>query len=99
MRLKTYRFFNMGIDHNYLDDARNRTLMQRAAAECYLPMNDLLLELIKSTGGRLRVSFYISGTALEQMRSYAPDAAPTPTRSPLWRAGRSSPPKCSAMRR
>ena len=21
MRLKTYRFFNMGIDHNYLDDA------------------------------------------------------------------------------
>ena len=73
MRLKTYRFFNMGIDHNYLDDARNRTLMQRAAAECYLPMNDLLLELIKSTGGRLRVSFYISGTALEQMRSYAPD--------------------------
>ena len=29
MRLKTYRFFNMGIDHNYLDDARNRTLMQR----------------------------------------------------------------------
>ena len=47
--------------------------MQRAAAECYLPMNDLLLELIKSTGGRLRVSFYISGTALEQMRSYAPD--------------------------
>lgn len=116
MRLKTYRFFNMGIDHNYLDDARNRTLMQRAAAECYLPMNDLLLELIKSTGGRLRVSFYISGTALEQMRSYAPDvlrgfrnwpppgaqsssAAPTPIRSPLWRAERSSPPKCSAMRR
>ena len=47
MRLKTYRFFNMGIDHNYLDDARNRALMQRAAAECYLPMNDLLLELIK----------------------------------------------------
>lgn len=37
MRLKTYRFFNMGIDHNYLDDARNRTLMQRAAAGVTCP--------------------------------------------------------------
>ena len=26
MRLKTYRFFNMGIDHNYLDDARRRSV-------------------------------------------------------------------------
>lgn len=73
LRLKTYRFFNMGIDHNYLDDALNRTLMQRAAAECYLPMNKLLLELIKSSRGRLRLSFYISGTAMEQFRSYVPE--------------------------
>ena len=72
-RLKKYRFFNMGKDHNYLDDLLNRSIMQKVARQCYLPMNDLLLELIKSTGGRLRVSFYISGTALEQMRSYAPD--------------------------
>lgn len=73
MRLKTYRFFNMGIDHNYLDDARNRTVMQHAAAACYRPMNALLLELIRSTQGRFRVSFYLSGMAVEQMRSYAPD--------------------------
>lgn len=74
MRLKTYRFFNMGVDHNYLDDARNRTIMQRAATECYLPMNRLLLDLIRSSAGRFKVSFYISGMAFEQMRSFAPDA-------------------------
>lgn len=73
LRLKTYRFFNMGIDHNYLDDALNRAIMQRAAEECYLPMNKLLLELIKSSRGRFAVSFYISGTAMEQFRSYTPE--------------------------
>lgn len=74
MLLKMYRFFNMGVDHNYLDDARNRALMQRAATECFLPMNKMLLDLINATGGKFRVSFYLSGLAVEQMRSYAPDA-------------------------
>ncbi len=74
MRLKTYRFFNMGADHNYLDDATNRSLMQRVAANCYLPMNELLAKLIKSNKGKFKVNFYLSGIAVEQMRSYAPAA-------------------------
>ena len=28
MRLKKYRFFNMGKDHEYLDDYANRAIMQ-----------------------------------------------------------------------
>ena len=46
-RLKKYRFFNMGKDHNYLDDLLNRSIMQKVARQCYLPMNALLLKLIK----------------------------------------------------
>ena len=42
MRLKKYRFFNMGKDHEYLDDYANRAIMQKVARECYLPMNELL---------------------------------------------------------
>ena len=38
-RLKKYRFFNMGKDHNYLDDLMNRSIMQKVARQCYLPMN------------------------------------------------------------
>ena len=49
-RLKTYRFFNIGKDHNYLDDLTNRAIMQKIARECYLPMNSLLLKLIKEEG-------------------------------------------------
>lgn len=74
MLLRTYRFFDMGVDHNYLDDARNRTAMQRAAMNVYQPMNALLADLIRDHGNRFHVSFYLSGLAIEQMRSFAPDA-------------------------
>lgn len=73
LRLKTYRFFNMGRDHNYLDDSANRSIMQRVAADSYLPMNELFLKLIKANKGKFRLSFYISGIAVEQMRAYTPD--------------------------
>ena len=73
LRLKKYRFFNMGKDHNYLDDYTNRTIMQKVARDCYLPMNALLLELIKLYGKKFKVAFSISGIAIEQFRMYAPE--------------------------
>ena len=72
-RLKKYRFFNMGKDHNYLDDLTNRTILQKVAHKCYLPMNTLLLEQIKAHKGKFRVSFSMSGLAIEQFRIYAPE--------------------------
>ena len=72
-RLKKYRFFNMGKDHNYLDDLLNRSIMQKVARQCYLPMNALLLKLIRENEGRFRCSFSITGTAIEQFRTFAPE--------------------------
>ena len=72
-RLKKYRFFNMGKDHNYLDDLLNRSIMQKVARQCYLPMNALLLRLIKENQGAFRCSFSITGTAIEQFRAFAPE--------------------------
>ena len=72
-RLKKYRFFNMGKDHNYLDDMLNRSIMQKVARQCYLPMNALLLKLIKENKGRFRCSFSITGIALEQFRTFTPE--------------------------
>ncbi len=73
LRLKTYRFFNMGKDHNYLDVSLNRSIMQRVAADCYLPMNEMLLKLLKENKGKFKVTFSISGLAIEQFKSYTPD--------------------------
>ena len=72
-RLKKYRFFNMGKDHNYLDDLSNRSIMQKVARQCYLPMNALLETLIKQHNGALRLSFSITGSAVEQFKAYAPE--------------------------
>lgn len=73
LRLKTYRFFNMGKDHYYLDDVANSTIMRKVANRCYLPMNSLLLKLIKQHKGAFRISFSMSGLAVEQFREYAPE--------------------------
>lgn len=72
-RLKKYRFFNMGKDHNYLDDLLNRSIMQKVTRQCYLPMNALLLKLIRENKGKFRCSFSITGIAIEQFRAYAPE--------------------------
>lgn len=73
-RLKKYRFFNMGKDHFYFDDFLNRSILQKVAADCYLPMNALLLKLIREHGeDNVRVSFSISGIAIEQFKLYAPE--------------------------
>lgn len=73
IRLKRYRFFSMGRDHQYLDDAGNRAITQKVASRCYLPMNNLLLKLIKEHNGAFRVSFSMSGLAVEQFKAYAPE--------------------------
>ena len=39
MRLKNYRFFNIGEDHDYFDDHNNAEIMRKVARKNYLPMN------------------------------------------------------------
>ena len=72
-RLKVYRFFNIGKDHNYLDDFTNRAIMQKVARQCYLPMNAMLLKLIEEHKGAFKCSFSMTGSAIEQFRAYAPE--------------------------
>ena len=72
-RLRLYRFFDIGKDSHYYDDFANRTILRRIAQKCYLPMNQLLLELIQKHPGEFKVAFSISGTALEQFDRYAPE--------------------------
>ncbi len=72
-RFKRYRFFNIGHDHYYYDDYANESIMRKVAEKCYLPANQLLLDLINAHKGEFRVAFSISGMALDQFELYAPD--------------------------
>lgn len=72
-RLKRYRFFNIGNDHHYFNDFENKSIMRKVAEKCYLPTNKLLLDLIEKHGDDFKISFSISGTAIDQFELYAPD--------------------------
>lgn len=72
-RHRRYRFFDIGNDHYYYDDYANETIMRRVAEKSYLPTNKLLLKLADKLEGKFKVSFSITGLALEQFELYAPE--------------------------
>jgi alpha-amylase len=73
MRLRRYRFFDIGKNHYYLDEAANRAIMNKVAERCYIPMNMLLWELIEKYKGAFKITLSMSGLAVEQMKEYAPE--------------------------
>ncbi|MFL5754015.1 MAG: glycoside hydrolase family 57 protein [Bacteroidia bacterium] len=72
-RIKNYSFFDIGTSHFYEDDHKNREIMNKVAEKCYLPTNRKMLELIKRHNGKFRISYSVSGTAIEQFIKYRPD--------------------------
>lgn len=72
-RLKNYRFFDIGRNHDYFDDIQNSWICKRVAEKCYLPTNKLMLDLIKSNKGKFRISYSISGVALDQFERFTPE--------------------------
>ncbi len=73
VRLRKYHFFDIGKSHDYYDDFANRTITQKVAQRCYLPANKMMLNLIRKYGNNFKVSFSISGLAIEQFEKYAPE--------------------------
>lgn len=73
-RLRPYRREDVGRSHRYFHDAENRRLLRRVAERCYLPMNALIRRLIDRTDGRFRCAYSLTGTAIQQMRDWAPGA-------------------------
>ncbi len=72
-RLRTYRFFDIGKDSHYYDDFANRTILRRVADRCYIPANELMLDLIRQHKGAFKIAFSISGVVLDQFAKYTPE--------------------------
>lgn len=77
-RVKKFRVFDIGTDPEYFNDRsesdlNNRKVLEKVAAKSYIPATTLLLDLLKRHPS-LKVSFSFSGTALEQLERYAPEA-------------------------
>ncbi len=72
-RYRKYRFFDIGNDAYYYDDFANETILRKIADNCYLPANKIILEQIKKQKGKFKVSYSITGIALDQFKLYAPE--------------------------
>ena len=73
-RLKRYTFFDIGRGESYFDDTENERILRRVAEKCYIPMNELLLEQIEKHDGKFRFAMAITGTVLEQLEAWYPEA-------------------------
>ncbi|HYC56242.1 MAG TPA: glycoside hydrolase family 57 protein [Candidatus Binatia bacterium] len=73
-RLRRYSLFEVGRAHDYFDGEANAAIVRKVAARCYVPMNELLLDLVERHGGHFRVSMSLTGTVIEQMQQWAPEA-------------------------
>ncbi|HEY8935933.1 MAG TPA: glycoside hydrolase family 57 protein [Cyclobacteriaceae bacterium] len=71
-RLRKFQFFDIGTHDDYFDDRSNEKIVNRIAKNCYLPTNDLLLKMI-SKNPEIKISFSISGVALDQFATYCPE--------------------------
>ena len=72
-RLRRYTFFDIGRDHFYEDENANCDILLKVARKSYLPMNQLLLDLIRRYDGRFKVAFSLTGTVLDQFSQWAPE--------------------------
>ena len=70
-RLRKYSVFDS--DPFYFDNEANKTICEKVANKCYRPATAKILDLVRRHEGRFRVSYSVTGVALEQLEAWAPD--------------------------
>ncbi|MEK6702121.1 MAG: glycoside hydrolase family 57 protein [Planctomycetota bacterium] len=70
-RLRKYSVFDT--NPFYFDDAKNAEIARKVATKCYLPTTRLILDLVKKNKGNFRVSYAITGVALDQFEAFCPE--------------------------
>jgi alpha-amylase len=77
-RIRHYTVFDSGSSHNYFDAAfedrtSNERIIKKITQKSYLPTNARLLELLHKNP-EFKLSLSITGTAIEQLQRWAPEA-------------------------
>ncbi|MBN1281055.1 MAG: glycoside hydrolase family 57 protein [Candidatus Thermoplasmatota archaeon] len=76
-RLNHFSVFNIGHTHDahstYFNHHLNQKIFEKVASKCYLPTNNLLLDLIRQYDGRFRISYSLTGTFVEYCEKYLPE--------------------------
>lgn len=77
-RIRHYTVFDSGVHHDYFDAAyedrtSNERILKKVSEKSYLPANERLLKLLRANP-EFRLSLSLSGTVIEQMQRWAPEA-------------------------
>lgn len=77
-RIRPYAIFDVGINHDYfnasLDDrTSNERILRKVAEKSYIPTNHRLLKILQEYP-EFRMSMSITGTVIEQLEKWAPEA-------------------------
>lgn len=77
-RVRHYNIFDIAQNHDYFDasydcNTSNQKIMHKVAEKSYRPTNQRLLKLLNDHP-EFKLSLSITGTAIEQMEKWAPDA-------------------------
>jgi alpha-amylase len=76
LRLGHFSVFNIGnnnSNYSYFNQELNKEIFEKVAKKCYLPTNNLILELIRRYDGEFKVSFSLTGTFIEYCESFMPE--------------------------
>ena len=73
-RLNRMSYFDVGTGKARFDEAENKRIAQSVAERCYSPVNRILLNEIERTDGEFRCAFSLSGTVLQQLEDWSPEA-------------------------
>ncbi len=71
-RMRKYSVFEIGKRHDYFDDAKNIEVLKKVARKCYLPANQVMLELLNKHP-EFKISYSLSGVFMEQCERWAPE--------------------------
>jgi alpha-amylase len=77
LRVKRYRVFDVGYNHDYFDDRsdtnlNNKKVLEKVCQKSYIPATELILALLKKYP-TLKVAYSFSGIVLEQMSEFSPE--------------------------
>ncbi len=76
LRVNRFSVFNIGKNqspYDYFHQSLNQKIFDKVARKCYLPTNNLLLDLIDQYDGKFKISFSLTGTFIEYCQLYMPE--------------------------
>lgn len=72
VRLKNYRFYEIGGNTSYFNEEYNKTWLTKAANKKFTPVNNILLETFNDQNLQFKISFSFSGSTLDLFEAYTP---------------------------